>query len=363
MAKPQNKKKITLALQGGAVYGAFTWGVLDRILQDDRIEVTGISGASAGALNAVAVADGMDKNGSKGAIESLNSMWESLTYDQAVRSMPIIGKASSEASRKLSGLFKALSKRDDKGILKDIQATGQGVMMSLLSKSGGLFEDNIAETIDFEALRANKSGIPVFVSATDVNAHKARIFDRSDVSALSIKASCAIPIIIGDVEIDGSIYWDGGFTENPPIAPLRECDASDILIIQTIPFLERESDMSVDSVADRLLEFRSNSSIRKDLEYIQQDNARVSKNPKAAAELGIKEIHTHLIGIDREVKNSHMMRFDRAHMKELHDLGFTAADKWLKNNFDSIGLKSTFTPNDNETSSTPKKIKTRNKKL
>ena len=337
-----NRKKIALALQGGAAYGAFTWGVLDRLLQDERIEIVAVSGTSAGGLNAVALAYGLDMGGRDKAREVLKKVWNSLTYDEAIQNMPVIGKTSSNLNKALRRAFENIKKYDKNGKLKAVQSATQGTMMGFLNRKAGLFEEVLEDSIDFKELQKNKSGIPVFVSVTDVNVHSARIFTRDDISAKSVKASCAIPVVIGGVEIDSNIYWDGGFMDNPHIEALKDCNTDDILIVQTIPFLMRESSDKPNSTADRVLEFRANASIRKDLEYIEKDNERFLKNPKAAKKLGIKKINTHLINANKELKASHMLAFDRLHIDELYELGVKAADEWIKANFDKIGKESSF---------------------
>lgn len=341
---PTPKKKVMLALQGGAAYGAFTWGVLDRLLDDDRIEITAVSGTSAGALNASALAHGLDENGKQGAKDKMKSVWNSLTYDEIVKHVPYVGETGSKSSRALSKLFKKLSSDNTQlDIIKSLQAATQGTTLSLINRKEGFFEETLEKSVDFDRLRQAKDGIPLYIAATDINAHQPRIFDRSDITSKAVKASCALPIIIGEVDIDGKLYWDGGYTANPALEPLKECDGNDILIIQTMPMLERDADTPVQSVTDLLSEFSNNASLRHELANIANDNARVKKSPKAAEELGIKEIHTHSINIGKALKTEHMLCFDRDHLDELYAEGYKAAETWLAQNFDKLGQESTFT--------------------
>jgi len=343
MSKPTEKKKIMLALQGGAAYGAFTWGVIDRLLEDDRIDITAVSGTSAGALNASALAHGLDENGKDGAKAKVKAVWESLTYDEVVKQVPYVGETGSKSNRALSKLFKKFSSGNAHAdFIKSLQAVTQGATLSLINSTEGLFEETLEKTVDFDKLKNKKDGIPVFVAATDINDHKARIFDRSDLSATAVKASCALPVIIGEVEIDGKMYWDGGYTSNPPLRPLMECEDQDILIVQTMPMVERDDDAAVDSVTGQIMEFSNNASLRHELEAIDKDNERVRKDPDAAEKLGMKEIHTHTIHMGKSMKAEHMMCFDRDHLEELYDSGYKAAEKWLADNFDDLGKKSTF---------------------
>lgn len=339
------KKKVTLALQGGASYGAFTWGVLDRLLEDERIEIVGISGASAGALNAVALAYGMDEGGRKGAQNCLRQTWTKLSYEEISKDMPYLGAKSKVMNKGLSAVFNFLSKYDKRGRVKATQAKIQGAVIALTSGKGDFFEDNIGRIIDFDSLKKKQDGIPLFVSATDIHNHKSRIFDRTDISARAVKASCALPEIFDDVIINGRLYWDGGFTDNPAITPLKECDAEDIIIIQTLPILKRKAPEEQATDEDMLYELLFNASVRKDIQAIQMDNARVRKDPEAAKKLGIKKINTHIINSGKVMPSKLTMCFDQDHLKTLHDMGYMAADKFLADHFDKIGNDSSFTMN------------------
>lgn len=335
-------KKVKLALQGGGSFGAFTWGVIDRLLEDDRIEIVAASGASAGAMNAVAMAQGMDRGGRQGARDNLRAFWEGFGYHKLLQKLPKIGKFTSEIEKKLQSITAMYHSSDKGGILRGLQSYFQAAIISAASNSSGIFEKVLSEQIDFEELRKNKDGFPVFVSATDIDAHAPRVFDRSDLNDLALKASCAIPMVIGSVEIDGREYWDGSFTENPAVEPMDDFDG-DLIFVQTFPILDR-SDAEDDGVTpfQRLSELSSNSSLRKDINRIQKDNARYDFNPKAAKALGIKKTHTHLINCGSSIDAAHMMNFDPKHIDNLYKQGYEAADKWLAKNFASLGVESTY---------------------
>ena len=345
MAVKEPKKKVTLALQGGASYGAFTWGVLDRLLEDDRIEIVGVSGASAGAINAAALAYGMDMNGPEGARESLRQIWHALSYEEIAKKMPVLGEGSKTMNKGLKATFNFLSKFDKKGKAKQAHTLIQGAIIAWTASKGEFFESGIEKVIDFDELHKNKDGIPLYVSATDIQRHKPRIFDRTDISASAIKASCAVPDIFKDVEIDGRIYWDGGFTENPAINPLKHCDSEDVIIIQTLPILKRKGPDEEATDEDLLYELLFNSSVRKDIEHIQSDNRKVKRDPEAAERLGIRTRHTHVINSGKVMPRKMTMCFDQEHLGNLHDMGYEAADKWLEENFDKLGKESTFSMN------------------
>ena len=337
----QPAKKVKLALQGGGSFGAFTWGVIDRLLEDDRIEITAATGASAGAMNAVAMAQGMDRGGKPAAREKLREFWEGFGYHKLLSKLPKIGKFTSELERRMLGLTARYHKKEKGGILRGLQSAFQAAVISSASNSTEIFEKILSDVIDFDELKKNKDGFPVFASATDIAAHAPRVFDRSDLSSKALKASCAIPMVIGAVEIDGRQYWDGSFTENPAIDPIEKYDG-DLIVVQTFPILDRsQSDEAVPALK-RLSELSSNSSLRKDINRIQKDNARYDQNPEAATALGIKKTHTHLINCGRSVDAKHMMNFDRKHIERLYNQGYETADQWLKDNFKHIGAKSTY---------------------
>ncbi|MGM0421630.1 MAG: patatin-like phospholipase family protein [Pseudomonadota bacterium] len=305
--RSQDKKKIKLALQGGGAYGAFTWGVLDRLLEDERIEITAVSGASAGAMNAVALAEGMDKNGADGARKHLKALWEGMKSDKY------------NVASVFSNVFNVATSR-----LKNV------------------LQERLDKAVDFQFLKDTPNGLPFFVIASDIDSHKPRVFTRKDICAKAVKASCAVPFIFSPIELEGRRYWDGALTDNPAISPMEDVEG-DLMIIQTFPLLEHTTTNERFSTQDRILEFGLNASIRKDVNAIQKDNERYDKNPKAAKALGIRKTHTHLINIGRSIKSSRAMDFDHRHVDKLYQKGRQAADLWLAQNAHKLGVESTFT--------------------
>ncbi len=337
-------KKIKLALQAGGALGAIECGALIRILEDDRFEITGLSGASAGSIMSVACAAGMDEGGRQGAIQKLNEVLEAQCYDEALKQIPLIGKPSSFFSRKFSSFAASINKYDRFDVIRKTQANVHAAAMGVLSRILGNIDTLIKEQIDFEALRTKKDGVPVFVCATDIADNTPRVFGRQEICEKAVMASCAIPGVIGAVEIGGRKYWDGAMSDNPAIEPLKNGD--DIIVIQTFPYQQMKAEEKANPL-NKLVDMFCNNSVRKDIESIQKDNQRITDHPAEAAKIGLKTIHTHMINIDElhpgKAIPNHSLCFDRHHLYELRDAGYQAADKWIKENYDNIGVKSTFT--------------------
>ena len=192
---------INLALQGGGAHGAFTWGVLDRLLEDERVEIRAVSGASAGAFNAVALVDGFAAGGCAGARAELDAVWHA-----------VVAKAR-------WGAFGAMADRPAMmafDVMTRVFAPAQ-----LNPFAVDPLREILRAQIDFRRVR-RASGIELYVAATDVATGEARIFDRREMSAKVMLASACLPQIMRPVRIAGRVYWDGGLSSNPPLWPLVE---------------------------------------------------------------------------------------------------------------------------------------------
>ncbi|MDP5009491.1 MAG: patatin-like phospholipase family protein, partial [Glaciimonas sp.] len=223
------KKTVTLALQGGGSHGAFTWGVLDRLLEDPRIAIEGISGASAGAMNAVMLAYGYALNGREGAKQTLADFWTSVSTKELFNLMP--HHALDEAGY-MSHATQASSTAVWKGLFS--------VMKVFSPYQFNPFDlnplrDILVSQIDFERLRTHGK-IPLFIAATQVSTGTLKIFRNDDLSLDALLASACLPAMQHAVEIDGEAYWDGGFSANPDlITVVRESPLSDTLLVMINP--------------------------------------------------------------------------------------------------------------------------------
>ncbi len=362
------KKKVILALQGGGAYGAFTWGVIDRLLQDDRIEIVGVTGSSSGALNAIALADGLDRGGREEARKTLDCLWDALEFNDFWEHVPggktltkvggaitrvdftkRLGKMSPKIKSSTFALFNTLASSNASKKLRDLR-----------------LQEKLREVIDFDAFRSRKNGLNICVNATDVVSQSQVIFDRKTVSADAIAASCAVPGFLPPVDIDGRPHYDGAASANPEISTFRNGDVEDILFIKTVPIPPEDvlknppKDVSPGS---HLAAHFLNSSIRRNVQDIAQSNETLDKNPAAAKQLGIKRHHTHLIHDNGSLpyRRLGMLDFHEDFIGELKELGREAADEWLKTHFDDLGNKSTYTAEYTRKAHTPQ-VKPKNPK-
>ncbi|WP_234814973.1 patatin-like phospholipase family protein, partial [Noviherbaspirillum denitrificans] len=251
------KKKVTLALQGGGSHGAFTWGVLDRLLEDSRIEIEGISGASAGAMNAVVLAHGMTVGGRDGARQALADFWHAVASSAPYSPIPEHLAASANlaahsdlppALRPLLSLLRFFSPYQlnpfDINPLRDI----------------------LARQVDFDRLRT-QCDLRLFIAATHVSTGTLRLFRTRQMSIDVLLASACLPLLHRAVEIDGEAYWDGGLTANPPLFPLvHKCDARDIVVVLLHPQPRQHVPMTADDIWHRLTEMGFSSTFFTELQ-------------------------------------------------------------------------------------------------
>lgn len=251
MRFPKDKlTHISLALQGGGAHGAFTWGVLDALLEDERLAFEGISGTSAGAINAVVLAHGLLEGGREGARAALRAFWEGVAsqsppgFSSAIRnSSPSV----SPAARVMMLWSRYLSPQQmnpfDINPLRDILTT----------------------QIDFERLRAH-SPLKLFVAATHANSGKLRLFETRELTIDALLASACLPTISRAIEIDGEPYWDGGFSANPAVFPLlHECSARDILLVLLTPLLHATTPNSAEEIRNRTLDLAFNAAFLREM--------------------------------------------------------------------------------------------------
>jgi NTE family protein len=253
--RPTKRKKINLALQGGGAHGAFTWGVLDHLLADHRLEIAGISGASAGAINAVMVADGLARGGVEEARKRLADFWRAAS---AGGDLPPLQRAVTDrlftllpfAARPIQNWFEAMSHYFSPYELNPLDINP--------------LNDLIARFVDFDAVRA--SDLELFISTTNVHTGRLRIFPREKITADVVMASAALPFLFRAVEIDGVPYWDGGYMGNPAIFPfLHATDAEDVLVIQINPIIRAGTPRTSSEIINRLNEITFNSALISEL--------------------------------------------------------------------------------------------------
>lgn len=333
------RRRIDIALQGGGAHGAFTWGVLDRILDEESLEIDGLSGTSAGAMNAVVVADGFARGGGPpGAKEALHAFWKSVS--DAARFSPL-------QRTPLDRLLGRWSLDSSPGYLL-LQWLGSLVSPYQFNPFDvNPLRDLLSRLVDFERVRGCKA-LKVFISATNVRTGRARIFRRDEIGVDQVMASACLPQLFRAVEIDGQAYWDGGYMGNPALFPLiDETDADDLLIIQINPLVREELPRSAAEIMNRLNEITFNASLVKELGSILLLKALIDEEHVDRA----RYTHMRLHRIDAqsalpELSVSSKLNAEWEFLRYLHDAGFRAADRWLAEHGDRIGHRSTFDMSD-----------------
>jgi NTE family protein len=334
--KPKGTKPVNLALQGGGAYGAFTWGVLDHLLNDGRLAIEGISGTSAGAVNAVMLADGMRRGG------------------------------AGEARKRLTDFWKAASLGGD---LPPVQRAVLNRLFSLLPTDGPTFDwltawsrylspydvnplninplkDLIERFVDFEGLRADSRRI--FIAATNVQTGRLHIFPRDKISAEAVMASACLPAVFRAVEIDGVPYWDGGYLGNPVIYPFfRSTSTEDVLIVQINPLMRRKIPTSTREIMSRVNEITFNSSLQAELRAIEFVDRLIDQGrlPHGTGPNEYRRVRVHRIvleGLGERFSSATRLRNDYESFELLRKLGQRATRRFLDAHYDDIGVRSSI---------------------
>jgi len=327
-------KLATLALQGGGSHGAFTWGVPDRLLEDERIEIEGISGASAGAINAVVIAHGLTAGGREGARGALEAFWHSVATNAP------FGLASARwpepAAHSPDPAIKAYV------LLARFFSPNQLNPFNL-----NPLRDLLAAQVDFERIRSD-CGIKLFIAATKVATGRLRLFSTRELTLEALLASACIPSLNHSVEIDGEAYWDGGLTANPPLQPLLyDCEARDILVVLLHPLHRPEVPSTADEITHRLTEISFGSALSGELQGIAlaKKEAGSALFSLGRLERRLRRLNLHLIEAQDVMSRLNVLsRFNthRAFIGGLRDEGRSRADAWLTKNFRHIGARSSL---------------------
>jgi len=327
-------KRINLALQGGGAHGAFTWGVLDRLLEEERLSYDGISGTSAGAMNAVVFAEGWETGGREGARVALDRFW----------------RAIADAGR-YSPLRMLPVERFFGGWGYDRSASF--VMFDIFSRLFSPYQVNpfnvnplrdvLEKRIDFERIRGCGK-IRLFISTTNVLSGKSRVFETGEITLEVILASACLPFLFQAIEIGDQSYWDGGFLGNPALYPLiYDCGARAVVIVQINPLAIEEVPKTSAEILDRMNEISFNASLIGEMRAIdfvarQLDNDRLDSNR-------YKHMLLHMIDSEAEMRRfgyASKLTADLDFLLHLKGIGRRAADRWLESNFDAIGVRATI---------------------
>jgi NTE family protein len=330
-------KRINLALQGGGAHGAFTWGVLDHILHDTRLVIEGISGTSAGAVNAIMLADGLARGGPEEARKRLSEFWRAASLggnlpdlqrsvvERLFSFMPLEG---SPAQAWFGALARYLSPYD------------------LNPLNINPLKDLIERFVDFESVR-KCADLQLFISATNVHTGRLHIFPRDKISADAIMASACLPFLFRAVEIDGVPYWDGGYLGNPVIFPFfRTTETEDILIVQINPLVRHTTPTTSKEIMNRVNEITFNSSLLAEYRAIEFVSRLIDQGrlPRGIGPGEYRRIKVHRIVLDGEGKAytaDTKLSTDYDFFEMLRDNGRRAARRFLDAHFDEIGVQST----------------------
>ena len=334
MAQQKPTKTIDLALQGGGSHGALTWGVLDRILEDERLDITGVSGTSAGAMNAVVLAQGLHEGGRQGARDALAAFWRAVS--DAARFSPV----QRNWWNRLAGNFNL---DRSPGYLFFDNLTRLFSPYELNPLDINPLRDLVASTVDFD--RVNACVTPkIFVTATNVRTGHARVFTQPHLSVETIMASACLPSVYQAVEIDGEAYWDGGYIGNPALHPLVDnTDCRDMIIVQINPMIRRKLPRTGREILNRVNEISFNSSLVKDLRAIHLLHKLIEAEGIETERY--RDMRIHLIHADEELHDldaSSKLNTEWAFLSHLRQRGRAWAHQWLDANYDSLGVRSTF---------------------
>ena len=333
-AAVSSAKPISLALQGGGAHGAFQWGVLDRLLESGEFEIQSITAASAGAMNAVALLSGMLKGGPDEARKALEAFWRAVSMGGArgvfgenlVANIATDWFTNNPAYRYMEALTSQVSVSP-----YDFNPLNINPLRDILR-----------DLIDFKAIR-EQSNIDLIIAATAVRTNEAKLFKGPELTAEHVMASACLPDVFQAVEIDGAPYWDGGYLANPPIWPLVECRARDVLLCLLNPLEVHRTPKTTSEIMDRLNEISFNASVAAELRAVAVVQDLIKRGHLKAGS-GYMALRFHMISADgrlSDLKLPSKFNTDWTFLQDLKKRGRSAAEEWLKEHLDQVGEQST----------------------
>jgi NTE family protein len=326
------RKVVNLALQGGGSHGAFAWGALDRLLEDERIVIEGIVGTSAGAMNAVVTAYGLTLGGNEGARQELRRFWEAVAE---------IGARSIMQPSWLDRMKSPGS----------LDYSPGWVLMDTWSRIFSPYQMNpanyhplreiLSRQVDFAALRQSTK-VKLFICASNVLTNRLHVFEGRDMTIEAVLASGCIPSVFQAIEIDGEHYWDGGYMGNPPFFPIiYNCTSTDVMLIMVNPIHIKQVPNTAQAILDRINTLSFNSSLMREMRAINFVNRLVDSGFNDGGRL--KKILVHSIEAEDEMGNlgvSSKLNVSREFLLWLFKLGRKRAEDFLRAHFDKIGKES-----------------------
>jgi NTE family protein len=323
---------VDLALQGGGAHGAFTWGVLDRLLEEDWLTIDGISGTSAGAMNAAVLADGYADDGASGARAALEQFWRKVS--DSARFSPfqrgpldlLLGRWTLDHSP----AFIAMDLMARLFSPYDLNPRGKNPLREIL-----------ADSVHFD--RLSSGPIKLFVTATNVRTGQGRIFRNSEITPDVLLASACLPTLFQAVEIEGEAYWDGGYSGNPTITPLvRECRSQDTILVQINPVERGGTPRAARDILNRLNEVSFNAVLLKELRMIALLRQVADPGNGEGAQWAGMRIHRVASKAMADLGYSSKLNAEWAFLTMLRDEGRRAAETFLAQHGEDVGERSSF---------------------
>lgn len=331
-AKPSSRR-INLALQGGGSHGAYSWGVINRFLEEEGIEIEAVSGTSAGAMNAAVLVNGYAKGGREGAKQLLAKFWRQVS--DAAAFSPI---SKTPIERMVTGW--------------NMDFSPAYYWMDMMSRIFSPYEMNplnlnplksILDGLLDYAQFSNGKAIKLFVSATHVASGQAKVFTMNEVTTDVLLASACIPMMFQAVEVNGEYYWDGGYMGNPAIWPLiYHSTSEDVVLVQINPIHSPTIPRSAMEIINRLNEITFNSSLIAEMRAIDFVSRLIEHNRLSRDEY--KDMRMHLVYSREEIKDlnaSSKLNANWDFLCYLRDIGYKAADEWIRTHKKMLGVKST----------------------
>ncbi len=321
---------VALALQGGGAHGAFTWGVLDALLEDGRVDIRGASGTSAGAMNAVVLAHGLLEGGADGAREALAGFWGAVADSGA-----LMMTGASAIDGRPSAMTAMMMQWSSFFAPTQLNPLGYDPLRTILEPR-----------VDFERLRGART-IDLFIAATHANTGRLRLFRNKELGIDAVLASACLPALYRAVEIDGEPYWDGAFAANPPVLPLlAECTVGDVLMVLLSPMSHGPTPDTVAEIRDRSQQLAFNAAFLTEMRSLVRMRDYLGRFPwPGTAEqrrVRAKRLHmiaddTFMAGLDEHSKST----TSRPFLEMLRDQGRAQAQAWLAAHHAALGRAST----------------------
>jgi NTE family protein len=323
---------VDLALQGGGAHGAFTWGVLDRLLEEPWLRLDGISGTSAGAMNGAVLTDGHVSGGAEGARAALERFWQSVARAALLSPLQrtpldvLLGRWTLDHSP----AFVAMDLASRLFSPYDLNPGGSNPLREIL-----------AEIIDFE--RLTQASIKLFVTATNVRTGRGRVFRNAEISPDVLLASACLPTLFQAIEIEGEAYWDGGYSGNPTITPLlRECTSSDTILVAINPIERPGTPRTARDILNRLNEISFNAVTLKELRMIALLRRVADPGNSEGALWAAMRVHLISSPLMTQLGYSSKLNAEWDFLCMLRDEGRRAADAFLHAHRADLGHRSTI---------------------